>query len=91
MAVDNIILRAPEPGDIDVLYLWENDPEIWQVSNTITPFSRYILEKYIENAHLDIYQVKQLRLMIDVKEKKKSAPLVQLTCLSLILTILGPE
>lgn len=64
-----IILRAPEPGDLDVLYLWENDPEIWQVSNTITPFSKYILEKYIENAHLDIFQVKQLRLMIDVSEK----------------------
>ena len=63
-----IVLRAPEPGDIDVLYRWENDREIWQVSNTITPFSKYILEKYIENAHLDIYQVKQLRLMIDVSE-----------------------
>jgi len=66
-----IVLRAPEPSDVDVLYRWENDPEIWQVSNTYTPFSKYILEKYIENAHLDIYQVKQLRLMIDVKEKGK--------------------
>jgi diamine N-acetyltransferase len=65
-----IELRAPEPRDIEVLYRWENDPEIWHVSNTITPFSKYILEKYIENAHLDIYQVKQLRLMIDVKENK---------------------
>ena len=65
----DIILRAPEPGDIEVLYRWENDPEIWQVSNIITPFSKFILEKYIENSHLDIYQVKQLRLMIDVSEK----------------------
>ncbi|HEX2394166.1 MAG TPA: GNAT family N-acetyltransferase [Bacteroidales bacterium] len=64
-----IILRAPEPSDLEILYRWENDRETWQVSNTITPFSKYILEKYIENAHLDIYQVKQLRLMIDVKEK----------------------
>src|SRR5512145_3354926 len=63
-----IVLRAPEPDDIDVLYRWENDPEIWHVSNTITPFSKYILEKYIENAHFDIYQVKQLRLMIDARE-----------------------
>lgn len=65
-----IILRAPEPSDLDILYRWENDHDIWKVSNTITPFSRYILEKYIENAHLDIYQVKQLRLMIDVKDKQ---------------------
>lgn len=62
-----IVLRAPEPSDINVLYRWENDFEIWHVSNTYTPFSKYILEKYIENAHLDIYQVKQLRLMIDVQ------------------------
>jgi len=70
MIENEIVLRAPEPEDIDMLYRWENDPEIWHVSNTITPFSKYILEKYIENAHLDIYQVKQLRLMIDVKENR---------------------
>ena len=64
-----IRLRAPEPEDVDLLYLWENDPETWKVSNTITPFSRYILQKYIENAHLDIYQMKQLRLMIEVGEE----------------------
>lgn len=67
-----INLRAPEPSDVNLLYKWENDPEIWHVSNTITPFSKYILEKYIENAHLDIYQVKQLRLMIDVSENGKA-------------------
>jgi diamine N-acetyltransferase len=73
---DEIVLRAPEPSDLEVLYRWENDPEIWHVSNTIAPFSKYLLEKYIENAHLDIYQVKQLRLMIDVKGdgNKKSRP-----------------
>ncbi len=67
-----IVLRAPEPGDLNLLYKWENDPGIWQVSNTITPFSKYILEKYIETAHMDIYQVKQLRLMIDVKSKNQA-------------------
>ena len=59
-------LRALEPEDIDLLYEWENDHSIWYVSNTLTPFSKYILKKYIENSHLDIYQTKQLRLMIDV-------------------------
>lgn len=68
MPESEVLLRAVEPYDIDVLYRWENDPEIWQVSNTITPFSKFILEKYIETAHLDIYQAKQLRLMIDVSE-----------------------
>lgn len=62
----NLLLRAPEPEDLDLLYIWENDPEIWQVSNTITPFSRYVLKNYIENSHLDIFQSKQLRLMIEL-------------------------
>ncbi len=71
-----VMLRALEPEDLDVLFRWENDTEIWRVSNTFTPYSRYTLEKYIENAHLDIYQVKQLRMMIDVKEsaRKKARP-----------------
>jgi len=63
-----IRLRALEPSDVDLLYRWENDPEVWHISNTYTPFSRYVLERYIESSHLDIYQVKQLRLMIDVND-----------------------
>lgn len=61
-----IELRAIEPEDIDVLYKWENDQTIWTVSNTIAPYSKYVLTRYIESAHLDIYQSRQLRLMIDV-------------------------
>jgi diamine N-acetyltransferase len=59
-------LRALEPEDIELLYRWENDKSIWHISNTQVPFSRYILSKYLETSHLDIYQTKQLRLMIDV-------------------------
>jgi len=73
-AKPEIMLRALEPGDVDLLYIWENDPEIWHVSNTYTPFSRYILEQYIENSHLDIYQVKQLRLMIDIRNGDSQPP-----------------
>jgi len=63
----NIKLRAVELEDINLLYKWENDTQLWNVSNTITPFSKYILQKYVENSHLDIYQTKELKLMIDVK------------------------
>ncbi len=59
-------LRAPELSDVEVLYKWENDPAIWMVSNTLTPFSKYVLNKYIEKAHQDIYESRQLRLMIDL-------------------------
>ena len=57
-------LRAPEPEDLECLYQWENDTEIWRVSNTIAPFSRFVLKQYIESAHLDIYETRQVRFMI---------------------------
>ncbi len=66
----HISLRAIEPQDIDTLYQWENDTENWNVSSTQTPFSRFVLEQYIASSHQDIYNVKQLRLMICNVENK---------------------
>ena len=72
MLRDGLIrLRALEPDDIDLLYGWENDSAFWQVSNTLTPFSRYILEQYVLNAGTDIYSSKQLRLMIELEKGNK--------------------
>ncbi len=65
---EHIILRAPEPEDLDLLYQWENNTEIWQVSNTLTPFSRHLLKKYLKTAHRDIFETRQLRLMISQKK-----------------------
>jgi diamine N-acetyltransferase len=64
-------LRALEPADIELLYHWENNSDIWAVSNTLVPFSRFVLEKYIAESHLDIFQTRQLRLMIDLKSGDK--------------------
>jgi diamine N-acetyltransferase len=64
----HVLLRAPEPEDLDVLYLWENDQEIWQVSDTLLPFSKFELRNYIENSRHDIYEAKQMRFMVDLKE-----------------------
>lgn len=72
MLSDNKIkLRALEPSDIDWLYKWENDTSVWQVSNTLTPYSRHVLEQYVLNAHLDIYTTKQLRLIVELVENSK--------------------
>jgi len=57
-------LRALEPGDLDFLYALENDTSVWHVSNASTPYSKYVLAQYLENAALDIYTVRQLRLVI---------------------------
>lgn len=54
-------LRALEPEDIDFLYNIENQEDLWEVSQTHLPFSKYILKKYIENANQDIYETKQFR------------------------------
>lgn len=60
-----ITLRALEPEDLELLYDWENDMANWLISNTMTPFSRFTLKRYLENSHKDIYETGQLRLMID--------------------------
>ena len=61
---DNIYIRALEPNDLEFIYAVENDQRIWEVSNTQTPYSRFLVKQYLENAHQDIYEAKQLRLAI---------------------------
>jgi diamine N-acetyltransferase len=62
-----IQLRALEPADLKCLYRWENDSSIWSVSGTLVPFSKFVLEEFVNQAHQDIYTNKQLRLMIDLR------------------------
>ncbi|MBI9054522.1 MAG: GNAT family N-acetyltransferase [Bacteroidales bacterium] len=64
----NIQLRAIEPNDLDLIYKWENNSTIWHLSNTLTPFSKDIIKQFIDNSHLDIFQAKQVRLMIEKVE-----------------------
>jgi diamine N-acetyltransferase len=61
---NTIYLRALEPTDLDFLYSLENDVSVWHVGNTLTPYSKSVLEQYLQNAALDIYTIKQLRLVI---------------------------
>jgi len=61
---NHIYLRALEPEDLDFIYAIENDEDLWELSNTQTPYSKYLIKQYLEYAHKDIYEVKQLRLVI---------------------------
>lgn len=72
MTKENVKLRAVEPQDIDCIFKWENDHTLWHLSNTLIPFSKFDLEQYVMNADKDIYQVKQLRLMIDYSQEGQS-------------------
>ncbi|MCX6221169.1 MAG: GNAT family protein [Bacteroidia bacterium] len=61
---DLITLRALEPEDIDLLFEWENSEDNWTVSQTISPFSKHTLAIYIRDSDKDIFEAKQLRMMI---------------------------
>lgn len=61
---ENCYLRALEPEDLEYLYILENDETVWEVSETLAPYSKFVLKEYLANSHRDIYEVKQLRLAI---------------------------
>lgn len=75
---ETIFLRALEPEDLDFIYEVENDESIWEISSTQTPYSRYLIQQYLENAQQDIYEAKQLRLAICTYEDFVPVGLVDL-------------
>ena len=66
-----VTLRPIEIDDLDVLYQWENDSEHWHTSNNLNPHSRFFLEQYILNAANNIYEDKQLRLVIANNDRQQ--------------------
>ena len=74
----HINLRALEPEDLEFLFQIENNESFWEVSHTQTPFSKFLLKQYLENAHLDIYEAKQLRLIINEKATNKAIGMIDL-------------
>ena len=70
---DIVTLRALEPTDLDTLYRWENDANLWAVSDTIAPYSREALWHYLQDYTGDIYSQRQLRLMITLTDNGSPA------------------
>lgn len=66
MNCEKIKLRALEPDDIERLYQWENDTEIWKYTNTLVPVSKFDLEQFVLSSDKDPYKQKQVRFIIDV-------------------------
>ena len=60
-------LRALEPEDLDAMYGWENDTDVWRASGTVAPFSRHVLLRLIDEQQFDIYATRQMRLVIECK------------------------
>jgi diamine N-acetyltransferase len=74
----NVKLRALEPEDLEFFYKWENDASLWSTGNTLSPYSRYDLKQYISSSSKNIYESKQLRLMIDLTDSDKTIGAVDL-------------
>lgn len=75
---DIIKLRALEPEDLNFLFETENNSNFWEISSTQIPFSRHVLKQYLANAHLDIYEAKQLRLLIVKKNSEEVIGMIDL-------------
>ena len=75
---NTVYLRALEPEDLAFVYKIENDESIWEVSNTQTPYSKFLIKQYLENAHQDIYEAKQLRLAICLNNSDAAVGLIDL-------------
>jgi diamine N-acetyltransferase len=75
---DGVRLRAVEPEDLELLYKWENEEADWKGSNTLVPYSRYILKRYIASSHRTLFETCQLRLMIDVMPGSRTVGTVDL-------------
>ncbi len=75
---NHIYLRALEPEDLEFVHGVENDERIWEVSNTQTPYSRFLVKRYLENAHQDIYEARQLRLAICEERSFRAVGLIDL-------------
>jgi diamine N-acetyltransferase len=69
-----IRLRPVEPSDIDFIYAMENDADVWRVSNTLVPYSRFQIEQYVLSPEHDIYTEKQLRLIIETVDPDNAKP-----------------
>lgn len=65
---DKIRLRAVEPEDLDLMYLIENDTELWHLGQTSVPFSHYALKQYIAQSSNDFFHDRQLRLVIETAQ-----------------------
>ena len=73
-----IQLRAPELADLDFMFHVENDTRLWLVSACKVPYSRYLLQQYIETNTHDLYADKQLRLMVESCNEGKLLGIVDL-------------
>ena len=73
-----IRLRALEPEDIEILYRWENDTDVWGVSHTRRPFSRYLLRQFVLEQAREIHQTGQARFVVETIDDQRPVGVIDL-------------
>lgn len=68
MIASIISLRKMLSEDVDVLLIWENNPDNWQISDTVAPFSRKQIEDFV-NQPQSLKDNKQQRFMVCLDSK----------------------
>ena len=61
---ETVMLRTPEPEDLELMYAMENDTALWSAGDTLLPYSRYTLRAYLEQSRQDLYAERQARFVI---------------------------
>lgn len=73
-----ISLRAPEPNDIDDMYVWENDASVWTDGCVRAPMSRKALYDYINSYNPDPCAAGQLRLIVELNTTETPIGMIDL-------------
>ncbi|MDE5902452.1 MAG: GNAT family N-acetyltransferase [Muribaculaceae bacterium] len=71
-----IRLRALEPDDADLLYVADNDCDVWPGSESVAPYSQHMLREYALNYDADPFSAGQIRLVATIAEgRHESSPI----------------
>lgn len=73
----HIYLRAVEKDDAGTIFLWENNPANWKVSNTEVPFSMFDIVQLIEQQS-DLRKSGQLRLVLMTHTDNRAVGVIDL-------------
>lgn len=76
---ETIQLRAPEPDDLDMLYILENDSCRAETSFATAPASRSQIWQFIQSYNGDIYAARQLRFIIVERSSGKAIGAIDLS------------
>lgn len=71
-------LRALEPTDLDLLAAWENDTSLWSATDTVSPLSRAVLWRYLQDDLGDFYRQGELRLVVELVGSGEAVGMVDL-------------